>query len=134
MAHLAAAAVTASQQAATVLPVTPDPLFWVLVAVVPSPAEQSTSPVPPVLPVHLPVIGASQQTAIVLPVTPDPLFTVFVGSAEQSTSPVLSVLPVHLPVTVGAEVGQVTAESSAKAPELPHVYGVVAAVLPTVAA
>jgi len=35
---------------------------------------------------------------------------------------------------VGAEVGQVTAEPSAKAPELPHVYVVVAAVPPVVAA
>jgi len=35
---------------------------------------------------------------------------------------------------VGAEVGHVTAESSAKTPELPHVYVVVAAVPPTVAA
>ena len=37
-------------------------------------------------------------------------------------------------VAVGAEVGQVTAEASLKAPELPHVYVVVAGVPPTVAA
>jgi hypothetical protein len=39
-----------------------------------------------------------------------------------------------LGVAVGAEVGQVTAEASLKAPELPHVYVVVAGVPPTVAA
>ena len=41
----------ASQQAAASVPVTVAPLFTVLVASV----EQSTSPVAPVLPVHLPV-------------------------------------------------------------------------------
>jgi hypothetical protein len=76
--HLAAAAVTASQQAVAVVPVTPGPLFWVLAATVPSPAEQSTS-------------------------------------VEES------VFPVHLPVTVLEAVGQVTGESSVKAPKLPHV-------------
>ena len=73
-----------------------------------------------------------------VPDTDAPLFWVLAAVVpsplEQSTSSALSVLPVHLPVTVGAEVGQVTAESSAKAPELPHVYVVVAAVPPTVAA
>jgi hypothetical protein len=52
--HLAAA-VTASQQAAAVVPITPDPLFWVLAATVPSPAEQSTSVEESVFPVHLPM-------------------------------------------------------------------------------
>jgi len=37
-------------------------------------------------------------------------------------------------VWVGADNGHVTAEPSAKAPELPHVYVVVAAVPPVVAA
>ena len=54
--HLAAA-VTASQQAAAVVPVTPGPLFWVLAATVPSPAEQSISVLKSVFPVHLPVIA-----------------------------------------------------------------------------
>jgi len=49
------AAVTASQQTAAVVPVTLDPLFWVLAATVPSPPEQSTSVEESVFPVHLSV-------------------------------------------------------------------------------
>jgi len=77
--------------------------------------EQSTSPVPPALPVHL-LVTASQQSPIDLPekivVGPpgysNPLFCVFTqGSGEpleQSMSGfvTLSVLPAHLPfITIG---------------------------------
>jgi hypothetical protein len=59
--------VTASQQSSVVVPSTPAPLFWVLVSVVPSPPLQSTSPVPPVFPVHLPLTAVHPAYGVSTP-------------------------------------------------------------------
>lgn len=59
---------------------------------------------------------------------------VFLAGAGAAAAGVAAVAAGLGVAAVGAEVGQVTAEPSAKAPESPHVYVVVAAVPPTVAA
>jgi H+/gluconate symporter-like permease len=58
------AAVTASQQSSAVAPVTPDPLFWVLVALAVLPLEQETSLAELVLPSHLPVTASPKAPTV----------------------------------------------------------------------
>ena len=55
----------ASQQPAGVVPASEAPLFCVLVAIVPSPFEQSTFSDVTVLPVHLPVTVAAGSCVLV---------------------------------------------------------------------
>jgi hypothetical protein len=112
------AAHAVSQQAVVVVPSVPTPLLIL-------PVPQATSPVPPVLPVHLPVMSASQQSPVVAPTivaksvlvekpvpqtdaahavsqqapasVPSTAAPLLIVPATQATSPVPPVLPVHLP-------------------------------------